>query len=220
MSSSARTPREKVEHGGHETLVTGAPSTPRLVLAHGAGAPMDSDFMNEIAERISEAGTQVIRFEFEYMAKRRQDGQRRGPDRAPKLLARFRELIPALGPASELVIGGKSMGGRIASMIADEVGAAGVLCLGYPFHPPGKPERLRTGHLEELHTPALIVQGTRDRLGSFEEVSSYALSPRIRLAWMEDGDHSFKPRKKSGRTVEQNLDAAAEAALSFIRRCG
>jgi predicted alpha/beta-hydrolase family hydrolase len=180
---------------------------------------MDSDFMNAIAERIAAAGIGVVRFEFEYMVKRRQDGKRRGPDRAPKLLARFEEAIAASGPASGLVIGGKSMGGRIASMVADEVGCAGVLCFGYPFHPPGKPERLRTSHLEALTTPALFVQGTRDRFGTFDEVSNYALSPRIELAWMEDGDHSFKPRKKSGRTWEQNLDDAAEAAVAFIRRC-
>jgi predicted alpha/beta-hydrolase family hydrolase len=112
------------------------------------------------------------------------------------------------------------MGGRIASMIADEVGAAGVLCLGYPFHPPGKPERLRTAHLETLKTPTLIVQGTRDRLGTEEEVATYALSPSIEVAWMGDGDHSFKPRKKSGRTLEQNLEAAADAVVALIRRVG
>jgi hypothetical protein len=105
-------------------------------------------------------------------------------------------------------------------MIADEVGAAGVLCLGYPFHPPGKPERLRTAHLETLKTPTLIVQGTRDRLGNEEEVETYSLSPSIELAWIGDGDHSFKPRKKSGRTVEQNLAAATGAAVEFIRRLG
>ncbi|MBW2212344.1 MAG: dienelactone hydrolase family protein, partial [Deltaproteobacteria bacterium] len=115
-------------------------------------------------------------------------------------------------------IGGKSMGGRIASMIADEVGAAGVVCLGYPFHPPGKPERLRTAHLETLKTPTLIVQGTRDRLGADEEVATYSLSPSIDLTWMEDGDHSFKPRKKSGRTRDQNLKAAASVVVEFIRR--
>ncbi len=111
------------------------------------------------------------------------------------------------------------MGGRVASMIADRVEPAGVLCFGYPFHPPGKPERSRTAHLETLATPALIVQGTRDRFGTPEEVSRYALSPRVQLVWMEDGDHSFKTRKKSGRTWEQNLDEAAEAACAFIRRC-
>jgi hypothetical protein len=201
-------------------LRTGPPSTPRLLLAHGAGAPMDSPFMNTIADKIAAADVEVIRFEFEYMAKRREDGRRRGPDRAPKLIARFKEVLDLVGPADEVVIGGKSMGGRIASMIADEVGAAGVVCLGYPFHPPGKPERLRTAHLETLQTPTLIVQGTRDRLGSEEEVASYSLSPSIELAWMGDGDHSFKPRKKSGRTLEENLEASTDAVVELIRRLG
>jgi predicted alpha/beta-hydrolase family hydrolase len=201
-------------------LRTGPPSTPRLLLAHGAGAPMDSSFMNTIADKIAAADVEVIRFEFEYMAKRREDGRRRGPDRAPKLIARFKEVLDLVGPADEVVIGGKSMGGRIASMIADEVGAAGVVCLGYPFHPPGKPERLRTAHLETLQTPTLIVQGTRDRLGSEEEVASYSLSPSIELAWMGDGDHSFKPRKKSGRTLEENLEASTDAVVELIRRLG
>lgn len=199
-------------------LRTGPPSTPRLLLAHGAGAPMDSPFMNTIAEMVAGAGIQVIRFEFEYMAKRREDGARRGPDRAPKLIARFEEALGLVGPVSEVIIGGKSMGGRIASMIADEVGAAGVVCLGYPFHPPGKPERLRTEHLERLKTPTLIVQGTRDPFGTQEEVAGYSLSSAIELAWMQDGDHSFKPRKKSGRTLEQNLATAADAVVGFIQR--
>jgi predicted alpha/beta-hydrolase family hydrolase len=197
---------------------TGSPSMPRLLLAHGAGAPMDSPFMDAIAEAVAAAGFEVIRFEFEYMAKRREDGQRRGPDRAPKLIARFQEVLNLVGPAAEVVIGGKSMGGRIASMIADDVGAAGVVCLGYPFHPPGKPERLRTAHLATLKTPTLIVQGTRDRFGTEEEVAAYSLSPSIELVWMEDGDHSFKPRKKSGRTPEQNLEAAANAVIELIQR--
>lgn len=196
----------------------GSVSTPRLLLAHGAGAPMDSDFMNAIAERIADAGFQVVRFEFEYMARRRQDGKRRGPDRAPKLMARFREALCEVGPAAEVVIGGKSMGGRIATMIADDAGVVGVLCLGYPFHPPGRPQQLRTTHLEALRTPTLIVQGTRDPFGSVDEVSSYRLSQSIELAWMEDGNHSFEPRKKSGRTLEDNLDEAAAAAVRFLSR--
>ena len=202
-----------------DLVENGPPSTPRLLLAHGAGAPMDSDFMNTIAERISAAGIQVIRFEFEYMAKRRRDGQRRAPDRTPKLIAGFREVLDRFGPAREVVLGGKSMGGRIATMIADEAGAAGALCLGYPFHPPGKPARLRTEHLEGIRTPTLIVQGTRDPFGTRDEVQTYSLGTAIELAWMADGDHSFKPRKRSGRTLEQNVAEAADAAIEFIRRC-
>jgi predicted alpha/beta-hydrolase family hydrolase len=181
---------------------------------------MDSEFMNAIAERMGDAGVEVVRFEFDYMAKRREDGTRRPPDRVPKLVARFEDVIAEAGPPSELVIGGKSMGGRIASMIADQAGVAGLLCLGYPFHPPGKPERLRTDHLEGLEAPALIVQGTRDPFGNRTEVPGYSLSASIELAWIEDGDHSFKPRKKSGRSLAQNLDEAARAALAFIRRLG
>lgn len=190
-----------------------------MVLAHGAGAPMDSEFMNVVARGLEDRGIRVVRFEFDYMAKRRIDGKRRGPDRAPKLIARFEDVIRDVGDASTMVIGGKSMGGRIASMIADDVGAAGCLCLGYPFHPPGKPDRLRTAHLETLRTPTLIVQGTRDTFGTREEVEGYALSDAIELAWMEDGDHSFKPRKRSGRTLEQNLETAIEASFEFIARC-
>lgn len=203
-----------------ELLRTGLPSSPRLLLTHGAGAPMDSPFMNAIVEEVAAAGIEVIRFEFEYMAKRREDGKRRGPDRAAKLIDCFREALDLVGPPGEVVIAGKSMGGRIATMIADEVSVAGVVCLGYPFHPPGKPERLRTAHLETLTTPTLVVQGTRDRFGTEEEVATYSLSPSIELAWMQDGDHSFKPRKKSGRTVVQNVEAAAAAAVGFIRRLG
>ena len=179
---------------------------------------MDSDFMNAIAERVAARGFEVIRFEFDYMAKRREDGKRRGPDRSPKLVARFEEAMAGVGPPRELVIGGKSMGGRIASMIADEAGVAGLLCLGYPFHPPGKPTNLRTAHLADLRTPTRIVQGTRDRFGTREEVAGYALSNAIELVWIEDGDHSLKPRKKSGRTLGQCLDEAAEAAVALMRQ--
>jgi predicted alpha/beta-hydrolase family hydrolase len=99
------------------------------------------------------------------------------------------------------------MGGRMASMIADEVGARALVCFSYPWHPPGKPEQPRTAHLKELRTPALILQGTRDPFGSPQEVASYTLSPSIRIDWLEGGDHSLR-----GRVSE-----AAERAVTFIR---
>ncbi|MDX1388363.1 MAG: alpha/beta family hydrolase, partial [Acidobacteriota bacterium] len=126
------------------------------------------------------------------------------------------QVIDQLGGAGELVIGGKSMGGRIASMIADEAGARGLVCLGYPFHPPGKPDRLRTAHLGGLCTPALIVQGTRDSLGSREEIDGYDLSSAIRVVYLEDGDHSFKPRSRSGRTLAKNMDDAVASVAEFV----
>ena len=150
------------------------------------------------------------------MAARRSGGKNRAPDREPVLMQTWREVIAKIGAPDQLVIGGKSMGGRIASMVADEVGVAGLICLGYPFHPPGAPTRLRTAHLEKLKTPALILQGTRDSFGLPEEVAKYKLSPKIRIVWIEDGDHSFKPRASSGRTSEQNLADAIAQMQSFI----
>ena len=186
-----------------------------IVLAHGAGAPMDSPFMNRIARGLAERGLRVARFEFPYMAARR-EGRRRPPDPPKTLLDAWRAVVAELGGGSRLVIGGKSLGGRIASMVADEVGARGLVCLGYPFHPPGKAEKLRVAHLEALRTPTLILQGARDALGDREEVSGYALSPAIRVVWLEDGDHSFKPRAKSGRTEAQNLGEAIEEIARFV----
>lgn len=188
----------------------------RLVLAHGAGAPMDSPFMETIAKGVAKSGIRVVRFEFPYMAARRSGGKRGAPDREPVLLDAWRRVIAKLGDPGRLVIGGKSMGGRIASMVADEAKVAGVVCLGYPFHPPGNPDRTRTKHLETLRTPALILQGTRDSFGKPDEVSRYKLSRKIKVEWLEDGDHSFKPRASSGTTEEQNLNRAIQDILKFI----
>lgn len=188
-----------------------------VVLAHGAGAPMNTHFMNEVARGLAADGLRVARFEFPYMRARRQTGKRGGaPDREPILRNSWKEVVDKLGGGRRLVIGGKSMGGRIASMVADEVGARGLVCLGYPFHPPGRPEKLRTAHLETLTTPALIVQGTRDAFGTQEDVAGYRLSPAIRVVWLEDGDHSWKPRASSGRTEAQNMAEALTAMRTFL----
>ena len=186
-----------------------------LALAHGAGAAMDTPFMSAFAQAIAAEGWRVARFEFPYMAARRRDGKRRPRDREPRLLEAWRAVIARLGPEG-LAIGGKSLGGRMASLVADEAGVRALVCLGYPFHPPGKPDRLRTAHLENLRTPALVVQGTRDPFGTAEEVPGYPLSPAIRLHWAEDGDHDLKPRKASGRTAEQNWQEAAAAVVAFL----
>src|SRR5580704_4304939 len=146
-----------------------------VALAHGAGAGMDTPFLNAFAAGIPQEGIRVVRFEFPYMAQRRQTGKGRPPDREPVLRETWLEVVRELGP-KRLVIGGKSMGGRIASMVADEAGVAGLVCLGYPFHPVGKADRLRVEHLQTLSTPTLIVQGTRDPFGNREEVAAYQLS--------------------------------------------
>lgn len=186
-----------------------------VVLAHGAGAAMDSEFMEFFAAGLAEKGLRVARFEFPYMVKRREDGKRRPPDRAPVLLETYLAIAAELGPEN-LVVGGKSMGGRIASMIADEAGVAGLVCLGYPFHPPGKPEKLRTAHLADLKTPALILQGERDPFGKRDEVAGYTLSKSIDVDFLPDGDHDLKPRKASGRTRAENWADAVHRMAAFI----
>ena len=158
-----------------------------FVFAHGAGGPMVSPFMATIARGIAAHDIRVVRFEFPYMAARK-----RRPDPQPLLLDTWRSVVRELGDPSRLVIGGKSLGGRMASMVADELAVAGLLCYGYPFHPPGQPQKLRTAHLKDLRTRALIVQGTRDPFGSPDDVKSYELSSTISVEWIEGGDHSLK----------------------------
>jgi hypothetical protein len=192
----------------------------RIVLAHGAGAPMDDAFLEAIAQGLARRGVRVARFEFPYMARRRAEGRRLPPDREPVLLDAWRAAVRALREAepaaAPLAIGGKSLGGRMASLVADGLGARALVCLGYPFHPPGRPERLRTAHLARLRTPSLVVQGTRDPFGGPDEVAGYALSPAVRVVWIEDGDHSLAPRRASGRTRAQNLEAAVGAVEDFL----
>jgi len=188
-----------------------------LVLAPGAGALMDSSFMEEMATALSRESIQVIRFEFPYMQEFRKSGRRSAPDAPDALQECWADVVDQIGSPSSLVIGGKSMGGRIAGTIADRLSVRGLVCFGYPFHPAGRPATLRVAHLKELRTPTLILQGTRDTLGTREEIAGYTLSKAIRVAYLEDGDHSFKPRKSSGRTYEQNMTEAVQETVQFCR---
>ena len=188
-----------------------------VVLAHGAGAPMDSPFMNGIASRLGGLGHRVARFEFPYMAARRHDPRRRPPDRQPVLLAAWRAVVAALGGPDMVVVGGKSMGGRMASIMAAEDGARGLVCLGYPFHPPGDAASTRITHLADLRIPALVVQGTRDPFGTPKQIVGYGLPASMAFEWVSDGDHDLKPRKASGRSHADALDQAAAAIDNFVR---
>jgi len=206
------------------------PGAPIVVLTHGAGGPawrvapgplgheLDEPVLETVARGLAAAGLRVARFEFPYMAARRADGKRRPPDRQAVLLETWRAVVAELGGGGAVAIGGKSMGGRMASLVADELGVRGLVCLGYPFHPPGRPTQLRTAHLAALRTPALIVQGTRDPFGGPDEVATYSLSPAIRVAWIEDGDHGLAPRRASGRTRAQNLAEAVARVAEFALR--
>lgn len=192
---------------------------PTLILAHGAGAPMDSGFMNDIAERLAARGINVLRFEFAYMAQRRIDARKRPPNAQTQLLECWRQVYAQVRPlvAGRLAIGGKSMGGRMASMVADDLEADALVCLGYPFYAAGKPEKPRIVHLADLKTPTLIVQGERDRLGNRQGVASYELSDLITFQWLETADHDLKPLVSSGLTQEHCLERAAQAIERLLK---
>jgi predicted alpha/beta-hydrolase family hydrolase len=190
-----------------------------LVLAHGAGAGMDTPIMSALAHGLASAGISVVRFEFAYMAARRETGRRAPPDRMPALEARFGEVARALTTArlrKPLFLGGRSMGGRVATHVADTLSARGVIAYSYPFHPPRRSDTLRVEHLAGLATPCLIVQGTRDPFGTPDEVARYPLGEKLRVHWLEDGDHAFVPRRQSGRTSAQNIAEAVEVTARFV----
>jgi uncharacterized protein len=188
-----------------------------LILAHGAGAPMTSAFMEQLAEALAGAGVATTRFEFDYMAERRITGTKRPPPSIAKLVEEYRAVVASLAAVTgrRLFIGGKSMGGRVASLVADELyqqgRIAGLVCVVYPFHPPRQPSKLRTEHLRALSCPTLIIQGTRDPLGAQAEVATYALAPTIELRWLNDGDHDLMPR-----TQMHHIATAAAAVARFV----
>ncbi|WP_084784059.1 alpha/beta fold hydrolase [Marinobacterium aestuarii] len=188
-------------------IMDGQPRKGRILFAHGAGAPMDSDFMQAAAQGLADAGYQVLRFEFPYMQARREDGRRRPPNRMPQLLEYFRARIDELNDGVPLWLAGKSMGGRVATMLLDNAPdyVRGALVFGYPFYAVKKPQQPRIEHLTELPLPVHVFQGTRDALGNREAVESYGLSAQLQLHWLEDGDHDLKPRRASGFTQEQHL---------------
>ena len=202
-------------------FLTSGPERPdaRFLFAHGAGAGMDTPFMVAMAGLLGERNVATLRFEFGYMDARRQSGTRRPPPKAERLMDEYRTAVEGAPKGAPLLIGGKSMGGRVASLVADELYGqgriAGLVCLGYPFHPPKKPEQLRTAHLLQLKCPALFVQGDRDPFGSRSEVEGFKLSSAIRFHWANDGDHDLGPRGSSGFTRKGNLAAAADAIAAF-----
>lgn len=196
------------------------PGRTTILLAHGSGAPMDTPWMNTVAENLADEGFRVARFEFSYMAARRTGGSKRPPAKAETYAPEFLTAIDALGCDGPLIIGGKSMGGRVASLIAQDLYDAGrikgLLCLGFPFHPPKKPDNRRGENLAHITCPTLICQGTRDPFGTREDVETYTLSEAITIHWVEDGDHDLKPRKRvTGKTLEDYLHAAVERTKAW-----
>lgn len=202
----------------------------QVVFAHGAGAAMSHEFMEQMTLLLNEAGVNVLRFNFPYMDKRAITGKKYPPDRMPKLLICYQEVIEYVinqkdSSALPLFIGGKSMGSRAAASLVAEPDLLdvslhekirGVFCLGYPFHPTKKPEKLRLEPLSTGSKPVLIVQGDRDTLGSQAEIMSYRLGNHCQCLFLEDGDHSLKPRVKSGFTLAGHMKQAAKEIALFI----
>ena len=193
-----------------------------LILAHGAGAPADSTFMEELSVALEREGIGTIRFEFPYMQKRRQDGKKRPPDREPVLLEYFSGVIDRvraeLGSGSLILVGGKSMGGRMASILAsrrDDID--GVICFGYPFHPPGKLDRWRTAHFRDMNCPILVLQGTRDPFGKPDELADHQQDlEAIDLRWLEGGNHDFQTLKSQPQTQSALIAQAARETRIFV----
>ena len=178
--------------------------------------------LNSLSDGLTHQGWRVVRFEFPYMARQSLTGRRTFPDKLSVLLDAYRSVVEAVNKEIQqpLLIGGKSMGGRIASLVANSLYnddlIQGVVCLGYPFHPLKRTDQLRTEHLGSFSAPMLIVQGECDPMGGREEVDNYVLSDQIQIRWIADGDHSLSPRKRSGFTVKQNLDQAIRCVDVFM----
>ncbi|MFB2874412.1 alpha/beta fold hydrolase [Aeromonas jandaei] len=204
----------------HEVIREGAVDAPvRILLAHGAGAGMEHTFLAELSRLLAGPDIEVVRFNFPYMTRRAKDGKRRPPDRQPVLLAHWREMVREFAHP-RLFLAGKSMGGRMAAEISDEIycemNAAGLLILGYPFHPPARPDRWRGEVLKQIKTPTLLLQGERDTFGSRVELADFPFSSAVSVHWLTDGDHGFKPRKSSGLCEQDNLQQAASRIRQFV----
>ncbi len=207
--------------GDVSVRLDGDASSSLFVLAHGAGAGMDHPFITAVAEGLAATGIGVLRFNFSYM-----EQARKAPDRQKILEETFADVVAAaqvVHASSPLFLGGKSMGGRIAShLAASGQPCAGLVFLGYPLHPPGRPDRIRDSHLYEIDAPMLFVEGTRDAFCPLDRLAEVrAHLPNSDLAVIEDGDHSFRVRKKSGRSDAEALREVVEAVSAWIlSRCG
>ena len=189
-----------------------------VLLAHGAGADMHAAALTNVADALADAKVPSLRFNFPY-----KEAGRRGPDRPPVLEGAVRAAAAELAqrakvPAARLVMGGRSMGGRICSMVAAEDGALGLTLLGYPLHPPGKADRSRVAHFPSLRMPVLFASGTRDVFGTPQELERAAekIPGPIEFHWIDTADHGFRPLKSSGLTVGSALVGVAEAVVRFV----
>jgi hypothetical protein len=194
----------------HEASTNG-PTIATFVCAHGAGGNMHDRGMQAVAKELRRRGLDVVRFNFPYSEKK--SGR---PDPMPVLQACIRDVVEELG--KRVIIGGRSMGGRAASMLAaDGFDAARLLLLAYPLHPAGRPEQLRDAHLPRITIPTLCLNGTRDPLCRRDLMDAVRVGPNFEMHWLEGADHSFHVLKSSGRTdadVMAEIGAATESWLA------
>ena len=203
----------------------------RLLFAHGAGAGQQSPFMRQFVTSLAAQGVQVLCVDFPYMQQMQETGKRRPPPPIAQTLDQFAQWYALLADLFDepLWIGGKSMGGRVATLFASkqptsnplsDSAVPGVVVAGYPFHPTKAPDKLRLDHWPAIACPMLILQGERDPFGTQDEVAGYTLPSNAQLAWLRDGDHDFKPRRFSGLTQTVLIDEATQVAASFVRAHG
>lgn len=203
--------------GGKVSCIVDGPedAAATFFFAPGAGANIHSDFMSFVSDGLASAGVRVARFNFLYM-----EAGRKSPDRQPILEETYSALIEAISPdGGRVIAGGKSMGGRIASHVASNgVDVDGLVFFGYPLHPPGKPDRLRDEHLYKIDAPMLFVEGTRDPFCPLDTLTAVRskLDAPTEVVVIDDGDHSFKVRKSSGRVTEDAWTEVAERTASWI----
>lgn len=198
----------------------------RLLLAHGAGASMQSEYMQQLATLLAAQSIEVWRFNFAYMAKT-VAGQKQPPSKVAALLQEMAALIAQLPGDLPLFIGGKSMGGRVATLLAADAAllpetVSGVVAFGYPFCPPAKKQlgiTPRTVHFADLQKRLLIVQGDRDAFGGPGNLNGCSW-PLVEISWLDGGDHDLKTLKRAGQTQAQLLVQAAAAAGRFVRQTG
>lgn len=196
----------------------GEPRVGRLLLAHGAGAGQDSSFMQGLREYLGRNGVQTLSIEFAYMQRIRREKRRRPPPSVDHLVEEMVQWCGILKHRNlpPLWLGGKSLGGRVASLVASRQETVGLVLCGYPFHPPRKPERTRLAHWPRITCPTLVLQGTRDPFGTRDEIEGYDLPGNAKVTFLEDGEHDWKPRKSSGLTQNQLIEQAAIGVAGFM----
>jgi predicted alpha/beta-hydrolase family hydrolase len=184
-------------------------------IAHGAGAGHNNPFLKRLCVKISEQRKHtIIPVTFSYMQEQEQSGKRRPPPRFNTLIPEYSDLIKH---EQACIVGGKSMGGRVATQLTELAMVKAVICFGFPFYPAGKPEKNRLSFLSELQVPCLIIQGTRDQLGSYEWVNQQSLPNLVEIIWVEGADHDFKTLKKHGKTINNTISELATSTHNWLQ---